>query len=135
MAKFTLTKKYVEDIFTAGPAGFSIIDPDVKWIIASETKDPGRLTGIYNLSSWLQEVRAPVVSRLKDGKLEITPTSIDVVGNKAIVEIAGTATQLNGKPYNNRYVWFLIFSEEGKVIEIREYLDSALVQDVMQTNP
>jgi hypothetical protein len=27
---------------------------------------------------------------------------VDVIGNKAIVESHGSATQRNGKPYNNR---------------------------------
>jgi hypothetical protein len=47
----------------------------------------------------------------------------------------------NSSPYifhlhsGHRYAWFLIFSEEtGKIVEIREYLDTALVQEVNQTN-
>ena len=34
-----------------------------------------------------------------------------------------------------RYCWILIFSKEtGKVVEIREYLNTALVQEVMESN-
>jgi hypothetical protein len=29
---------------------------------------------------------------------------LDIVGNKAIMESSGFATQKNGKPYNNRFV-------------------------------
>jgi hypothetical protein len=29
---------------------------------------------------------------------------LDIIGNKAIFESSGTATQKNGKPYNNRFV-------------------------------
>lgn len=38
--------------------------------------------------------------------------------------------------YNYRFAWFLVFSAEtGKIVEIREYMNTALVQEVMETNP
>ncbi|KAJ7704851.1 hypothetical protein B0H17DRAFT_974280 [Mycena rosella] len=111
------------------------VDPAVRWVIASETKDAMRKTGVYNLASWLEEVNKPLLAGLTGDGLKMTVSSLDIVGNKAIVEAYGEATQANGRPYNNRYAWFLIFSEEtGKIVEIREYLDTALVQEVNQTN-
>jgi hypothetical protein len=32
-------------------------------------------------------------------------TELEVVGQKAIVEIVGNGMQKNGRPYNNRYVF------------------------------
>jgi uncharacterized protein len=75
---------------------------------------------------------------------------IEIVGLKAIVECSGYATQKNGKPYNNkqvfffhclgitgltwesgRFCWIFIFDgETGKVVKIREYINTALVRDV-----
>ena len=46
------------------------------------------------------------------------------MGNKAYVEFRGEATQLNGKPYNNQYLWIMIFDDQGHAQEIREYLDT-----------
>ncbi|KAJ7751743.1 hypothetical protein DFH07DRAFT_825989 [Mycena maculata] len=110
------------------------IDPNVRWVIASETKDATRKTGVYTVASWLEEVNKPLLGNLKTG-IKMTVSSLDIVGKKAIIEAYGEATQANGRPYNNRYAWFLIFSEEtGKIVEIREYLDTALVQEVHQTN-
>jgi len=61
--------------------------------------------------------------------------SVDVVGLKAFVEASGRATQKNGRPYNNRYCWFLFFSEDtGKMIEIHEYLNTALIKEVYENN-
>ncbi|KAJ7176212.1 hypothetical protein C8R43DRAFT_914101 [Mycena crocata] len=140
MAKFTLTHDHVTDILDPASrddwAPFvSAIDPDVRWVIGSEKKDSTRMTGVYNVASWLAEVNKPLLSRLKDRNLKMTVSTLDIVGNKAIVEAYGEATQLNGNPYNNRYAWFFIFSEEtGKIVEIREYIDTALVQEVQQTN-
>ncbi|KAJ7474187.1 hypothetical protein FB451DRAFT_1035362 [Mycena latifolia] len=141
MTKFTLTHAHVSSLLdpVSQDANWTpfvnAIDPDVRWVIACEKKDSGRSTGVYNVASWLEEVNKPLFSRLKDGRVKMTVSSLDVVGNKAIVEAYGEATQNNGNPYNNRYAWFLIFSEEtGKIVEIREYLDTALVQEVRQTN-
>ncbi|KAJ7096607.1 hypothetical protein B0H15DRAFT_825725 [Mycena belliarum] len=107
------------------------IDPNVKWTIVSDTKDTTRGTGIFNLASWQTEVALPLRANI-EGQIKLKVTSIDVIGNKAIVEGQGEATQKNGKPYNNRYAYFLIFSDEKKIVEIREYLDSALVMDVLK---
>jgi uncharacterized protein len=41
---------------------------------------------------------------LVEGGLKMRVDELDVVGNKAIMETSGFATQLNGKPYKNRYV-------------------------------
>ncbi|KAJ7800313.1 hypothetical protein B0H14DRAFT_2387400 [Mycena olivaceomarginata] len=142
MAKFTLDLAHVKALLdppSATPPDWvpfvSGIDPDVRWFIASEKKDPARKTGVYNLASWTEEVAKPLAAVLA-GPLRMTTTSIDIVGNKAITEAYGEATQVNGRPYNNRYAWFLVFSEEtGKVVEIREYCDTALLQEIGETNP
>ena len=56
------------------------------------------------------------------------------MGNKAYVEFRGEATQLNGKPYNNQYLRIMIFDDQGHAQEIREYLDTRLVQEVFTNN-
>ncbi|KAJ7915100.1 hypothetical protein B0H13DRAFT_2270479 [Mycena leptocephala] len=140
---FTLTRDHVHSIFDplslhADSAPFlGALDPEVRWVSGSEKKDSTRLTGVYNLASWLDEVAKPCTSRLKDGKPpKTTVSSIDIFGNKAIVESRSEATQLNGNPYNQSFIWVLIFSEDtGKIIEVREYWDTALAQELVQTNP
>ncbi|KAJ6537368.1 hypothetical protein DFH09DRAFT_1178074 [Mycena vulgaris] len=141
MAKFTLTHAHVTALLDpvspeSNWAPFvDAIAPDVRWVIASEKKDAARKTGIYNVASWIEEVNKPLRASLTEDGIKMTVSSLDVIGNKAVVEAYGEATQLNGQPYNNRSAWFLIFSEEtGKIIEIREYLDTALVHEVHQTN-
>ena len=56
------------------------------------------------------------------------------MGNKAYVEFRGEATQLNGERYNNLYLWIMIFDNQGHAQEIREYLDTKLVQEVFINN-
>ncbi|KAJ7912395.1 hypothetical protein B0H13DRAFT_2660118 [Mycena leptocephala] len=137
MAQFTLTHAHVDALLSPASRDanwepfIAAIDPNVRWVIASETRDPIRKTGVYNVASWRAEVNKPLLASLDERGLRMTVSSLDIVGNKAIVEAYGVATQGNGRPYNNRYAWFLIFSEAtGKIVEIREYLDTALVQEV-----
>jgi hypothetical protein len=53
MAKFTLTRQHIsallDPVSRSGDwASFlGAIDPDVRWIIGSETKDSVRMTGVY----------------------------------------------------------------------------------------
>ncbi|KAJ7736661.1 hypothetical protein B0H16DRAFT_1466555 [Mycena metata] len=135
MTKFTLTQDHVASLLEGDwSAFFGVIDPNVRWVMASEKQDSGK-TGIYNLASWVEEVRKPFAAKMKDGEYKMSIRSLHVVGNKAIVEGDGVAVQMNGKPYNNHYAWFFTFSEDtGRIIEIHEYLDTALVNEVYATN-
>ncbi|KAJ7513149.1 hypothetical protein B0H11DRAFT_2182390 [Mycena galericulata] len=122
--EFTLTlplgSSLMDPLVAGDPGPFgAAIDPDVHWIIGSEKKDPERLTG--NVASWLQEVNAPAFFAAD------CPTQ-DVRRFFRGRRKHGETTQRNGKPYNNNYAWFLTFSQEtGKIVKIREYLDTALV--------
>ncbi|TKA75072.1 hypothetical protein B0A49_03271 [Cryomyces minteri] len=111
------------------------VDAEVRWVIGSEEKSAANMTGTYNLASWQSEVAIPLAARL-DGLPKMKIESLTIAGQTAIAECFGSATQKNGRPYHNRsYVWFLKFSpESGKIIEIREYLDTALVREVNLNN-
>jgi ketosteroid isomerase-like protein len=55
-------------------------------------------------------------------------------GDFVIVECEGSVTTTSGKPYNNQYC--LIFRlEHGKIKEMTEYLDTALVNEVLAPPP
>ncbi|KAJ7634386.1 hypothetical protein FB45DRAFT_1025337 [Roridomyces roridus] len=140
-AKFTLTLEYAKSL--VDPLAQSdwaplmgVIDPDVRWRIASETNDLKKMTGVFNLSTWMEQISGPLVKRLvNDAPPQFTVQYLQTVGNRLIMEAYGQAVQKNGNPYQNTYAWFFTFSEEtGKVVEIHEYLDTALVQEVVQTN-
>ncbi|KAJ7673681.1 hypothetical protein DFH06DRAFT_978914 [Mycena polygramma] len=141
MLKFTLTEAHVKTLVDPvsrdgnWAAFLGEIDPNVRWVIASETKDLVRMTGVYNLASWMEEIGKPLRSLMVGGAVKLIVSSIDIIGNKAILEARGEATTTKGRPYNNRYAFFLVFSEEtGKIVEIREYLNTALVQEVNEAN-
>src|ERR671916_739818 len=74
----------------------------------------------------------PYTIDLKEGVvLRVTNTLVD--GDSAAVEMESLSTALNGKPFDNRYCWVVHFSE-GTIVEVRAYLDSALVQRLIDEN-
>ncbi|HYA63878.1 MAG TPA: nuclear transport factor 2 family protein [Candidatus Sulfotelmatobacter sp.] len=52
----------------------------------------------------------------------------------AVVELHSLATAKNGLRFDNRYCWVCRF-EDGKIVEVRAYLDSALVARLFEENP
>ncbi|PQE11314.1 hypothetical protein CJF31_00001133 [Rutstroemia sp. NJR-2017a BVV2] len=135
---------------------YAAIDENVRWWIGADEYDPNVATGVYvrrstittaclsslrslltrvyqNLQEWTEKVRNRLMPRL-DGGVTMKSNTMDIIGQKAIIEASGTAKQKNGKPYNNRFCWIFIFNEAGKIVEIREYLNTALVKEVLTTN-
>jgi len=51
-------------------------------------------------------------------------------GDYVVLEVAGTNTTRDGRPYNNRLCMIMRMAN-GKIIEITEYCDTALVLDAL----
>ncbi|MBI5940573.1 MAG: nuclear transport factor 2 family protein [Caulobacterales bacterium] len=62
------------------------------------------------------------------------PERIFADGDFVFVECQGAVTLKSGKPYNNTYC-FVIQMKDGKMVEVREYLDSALSEAVLEPFP
>ena len=54
-------------------------------------------------------------------------------GDWAVVELRSHAIAKNGMRFDNRYCWVTRFDGET-IIEVRAYLDSALVQKLIDEN-
>jgi uncharacterized protein len=57
-----------------------------------------------------------------------------VSGDWAAVELRSLASAQNGLRFDNRYCWVCRFSAD-KIVEVRAYLDSALVARLFEENP
>lgn len=55
-------------------------------------------------------------------------------GDWAIVELRSHATAADGMRFDNRYCWVMRFAGDT-IVEVRAYLDSALVQELIDRNP
>lgn len=57
-------------------------------------------------------------------------TGITAENERVAVEIAGEAIHKSGEPYNNQY-HFLLTIKNGKIIELKEYMDTQLAAKIL----
>jgi ketosteroid isomerase-like protein len=130
----TVQANYVKSLFANlenGKSGafFEHVADDVDWTVMGTHP----LAGTYlTKDDFLSHTFARLDKILKEGVL-LRVTNILVDGDRAAVEMESLSTALNGKPFDNRYCWIVHFSE-GTIVEVRAYLDSALVQRLIDEN-
>jgi uncharacterized protein len=129
-----LHASYVRSLFAnlergKSDAFFEHVADDVNWTVMGTHP----LAGTYHTkSSSLAHTFARLNKILKEGVvLRVTDVLVD--GDSAAVEMESLSTALNGKPFDNRYCWIVHFSN-GTIVEVRAYLDSALVQRLIDEN-
>jgi len=124
----------VKTIFAHLEAGdpdefFEHVAEDVLWIV--EGTHP--LAGRYMTKDSLREHTFDRLSKsLRDG-LKLQVDNIMVSGPWAIVELSSHAVAKNGMPFENNYCWLARFCGET-IVEVRAYLDTALVQKLIDEN-
>ena len=65
--------------------------------------------------------------------IEFKITGITAENERVAVEVAGDAIHVSGKPYNNFY-HFLLKIKNGKIIELKEYMDTQLASKILLDN-
>ena len=62
----------------------------------------------------------------------VVPEIVDILteGDKLVFRWDGSGKMADGTPYHNRYSWAMTF-KDGKVVEGTAYLDTALVDTLM----
>jgi ketosteroid isomerase-like protein len=130
----TVHASYVRSLFAnlehgKSDAFFEHVADDVNWTVMGTHP----LAGNYRTkSSFLAHTFARLNKILKEGMvLRVTDVLVD--GDSAAVEMESLSTALDGKPFDNRYCWMVHFSN-GTIVEVRAYLDSALVQRLIDEN-
>jgi uncharacterized protein len=129
-----LTPDYVRLLFASLENGksdefFRHVKPDVNWTVMGTHP----LAGTYHdREIFIASTFGRLNKVLKEGVL-LRVTGIIVSGDTAAVELEALSTALNGKPFSNRYCWICRF-ESGQIVEVRAYLDSALVQMLLDEN-
>jgi uncharacterized protein len=130
----TVRASYVRSLFAnlehgKSDAFFEHVADDVNWTVMGTHP----LAGSYHTkSSFLAHTFARLNKILKEGVvLRVTDVLVD--GDSAAVEMESLSTALDGKPFDNRYCWIVHFSN-GTIVEVRAYLDSALVQRLIDEN-
>jgi len=130
----TIQAHYVRSLFANLENGrpeafFNHVAQDVKWTVMGTHP----LAGIYHTKeNFLAHTFARLDKLLKEGVV-LRVTNLLVDGDTAAVELESLSTALNGMPFDNRYCWIARFSN-GTILEVRAYLDSALVKQLIDEN-
>ena len=130
----TIQASYVRSLFANLENGrtdafFDHVAEDVDWTVMGTHP----LAGTYHTKAdFIAHTFARLNKILKEGVV-LRVTNVLVDGESAAVEMESLSTALNGKPFDNRYCWVVRFSE-GTIVDVRAYLDSALVERLIDEN-
>ena len=131
-----LTKQFVEKLFKNLENGhqeefFSQVSPNVLW----EAMGTHPLAGVYHgKQEFLDHTFVRLKKLLKGGPvLKVSNILITEDTTIAIVEMIQLSYSINDKPFNNTYCWIVKFENEI-IVHVRAYLDSALVQALVNEN-
>ena len=92
------------------------------------------LAGVYNSKAdFLKHTFERLARIIKGGSVIMKIDHIYVSGDTAIVEMTSTSVALNGRPYAQKFCWITRFAD-GLIVQVRAYLDSVLVQQLIDEN-
>jgi len=113
-----------------GAAFFDHVADNVDWIV--EGTHP--LAGHYlSKKAFIEGTFAKLGQVLPKGA-QLHTEHVIVQDDQAVVELHSLATAKNGMRFDNRYCWVCRFAA-GKIVEVRAYLDSAMVAQLFKENP
>jgi ketosteroid isomerase-like protein len=113
-----------------GSGFFEHVDDKVDWIV--EGTHP--LAGHYkSKSDFVAGTFAKLAKVLPHGA-QLVVEHLIVKDDQAVVELHSLATAKNGLRFDNRYCWVCRFVNRT-IVEVRAYLDSALVARLFAENP
>ncbi|KXT17695.1 hypothetical protein AC579_9015 [Pseudocercospora musae] len=112
-------------------AFFSHVSPNVAWTIMGTHHLAGHYTSRDQVQSkvWNRLDRA-----MKPPGIKMTVRNV-VIGRGdspwCAVEMVGKGSGINGFNFENCHAWCCRFDEHGMIVEVRSYLDSAMVRDAL----
>jgi uncharacterized protein len=130
-----LTTDYVRQIFRNLEAGdgkgfFEHVADNVDWIV--EGTHP--LAGHYHTKTEFLAHTFDKLAKVLPKGTQLHTEHVLLSDDWAVVELHSSATAKNGLKFDNRYCWVCRFADT-KIVEVRAYLDSALVAQLFKENP
>jgi len=131
----SLTTTYVRELFRNLESGdgkgfFDHVASGVDWTV--EGTHP--LAGHYQTKADFLSHTFEKLDKVLPQGAQLYVEHALVSGDWAVVELRSEATARNGLRFDNRYCWLCRF-ENGVIVEVRAYLDSALVARLFAENP
>jgi len=113
-----------------GAAFFEHVSDNVDWIV--EGTHP--LASHYlSKRAFIEGTFAKLAQVLPQGA-QLHVENLIVKDDEAVVELHSLATAKNGMRCDNRYCWVVYF-QDGLIVRVRAYLDSAMVARLFEENP
>jgi ketosteroid isomerase-like protein len=113
-----------------GAAFFAHVADDVDWTVMGTHP----LAGRYRSKAAFKAATFDKLAKVLPAGAELRVTAVAIGGDVAVVELVSGATARNGMRFDNHYCWVTRF-EENVIVEVRAYLDSALVAELFRQNP
>src|SRR5580700_6657734 len=130
-----ITPDDVREIFKGlesgdGRAFFEHVADGVDWTVMGTHP----LAGHYRSKRAFQEGTFSKLGKVLPDGAKLRVTNAIVAGDTAVVELVSDAVARNGMRFDNHYCWVVRF-EGDRIVEVRAYLDSALVAELFRQNP
>ena len=124
-------KKLMQEIFAGlanrnGALFTERMAEDFRWINIGSNKWSGTFEG---KEAVLRDLLGPLRAKLM-ARSRTVAHRFFAEGDHVIVEARGDNLTREGKPYNNEYC-FVFYLLDGKIREVKEYADTALVEAVL----
>jgi ketosteroid isomerase-like protein len=130
-----ITPDLVREVFKGlengdGAAFFEHVADDVDWIVMGTHP----LAGHYRSKRDFIAGTFDQLARVLPQGAQLQVENLIVKDDQAVVELHSLATAKNGMRFDNRYCWVVYF-QNGVIVRIRAYLDSAMVARLFEENP
>lgn len=131
----SVDEQTVRSIFTGlehgdGDAFFRHVADDVNWTVMGTHP----LAGHYKSKTEFIAGTFTKLGKVLPNGTQLRVTNVVVADSIAVVELLSAATARNGMRFDNHYCWVVRF-DGPTIVEIRAYLDSALVAELFLQNP
>ena len=104
----------------------ALVADDATWWVAGSTD----ISGSYTKEEFSNLVKG--IGENAPNGIKITPSLLTAEGDRVAMECESYGEITNGKVYNNFY-HMLHTLRDGKLVNVKEYMDTAHVQDVFGT--
>lgn len=108
---------------------FEHVADDARWTVMGTHP----LAGTYKSKQDLLSHTFQRLNKILKEGVVLKVNNIIVQGDTAVVEMESLSTAINGMPFINTYCWVVMFKKDI-IVEVRAYVDSALVQKVIDEN-
>lgn len=122
-----LVREFME-VFSAGNTArvVDMMHPQGTWWVAGTMP----ISGTYTREEF--GALLDRVSETCDGPIQLIPHEFTIDGDRVAVEAESRACTLSGRTYNNLY-HFLFILKDGKILQVKEYLDTMHTNAVLCT--